>query len=76
MAIERAQVIHDLQRRVKEMDVLTRVAQGTNFTIKFDDILELIYAQTSQVIKVDDFHVALLDSRIREDALCIFPGKR
>ena len=61
VAIERAQVIRDLQRRVKEMDVLTRVAQGTNFTINFDDILELIYAQTSQVIKVDDFHVALLD---------------
>ncbi len=61
LAIERSQVVVDLERRVQEMNVLTRVAQGTSFTIAFDDVLELIYAQTNQVIRTQDFHVALFD---------------
>ncbi len=63
LAIERAQVVDDLERRVREMNVLTRVAQGTNFTVNFDDILELIYAQTNQVISTRDFFVAIYDTR-------------
>ncbi|MEJ2486309.1 MAG: GAF domain-containing protein [Anaerolineales bacterium] len=58
-AIERAQVMVDKDRRVHEMNVLTRVAKGINVTINFDDILELIYAQTRQVIPVDDFNITL-----------------
>jgi signal transduction histidine kinase len=59
MALERAQVVADLETRVHEMNVLTRVAQGVNITLAFDDILELIYAQTRQVISLDDFHILL-----------------
>ncbi len=62
LAVERAQVISDLERRVHEMRVLTRVSQGINITLAFDDMLELIYAQTSQVIKVKDFRITLRDS--------------
>ncbi len=62
LAIERAQVVADLERRVREMDVLTRVSQGINFTIAFDDILELIYAQTNQIIPTKDFRITLYDS--------------
>jgi signal transduction histidine kinase len=61
LAVERAQVVVDLERRVREMNVLTRVAQGTNFTVAFDDILELLYTQTNQVIPARDFCVALYD---------------
>ena len=61
VGIERAQVVADLERRVREMNVLTRVAQGANFTVAFDDILELIYAQTSQVIPTRDFRIVLFD---------------
>jgi GAF domain-containing protein len=59
VAIERAQVLEDKDRRVHELDVLTRVAQGVNITLAFDDILELIYAQTSQVIPVSDLNITL-----------------
>jgi signal transduction histidine kinase len=65
LAIERAQVVFDLERRVQEMNVLTRVVQGTSFTIAFDDVLELIYAQTNQVIPTQDFHVTLFDQSIQ-----------
>jgi signal transduction histidine kinase len=61
LAVERAQVVADLERRVREMNVLTRVAQGTSFTVTFDDILELISAQTSQILPARDFRVTLRD---------------
>ncbi len=61
VAIERAQVVFDLQRRVHEMNVLGRVAQGVNVTLNFDDILELIYAQTTQVLNAQHFRVTLYD---------------
>ena len=62
LAVERAQVVGDLERRIHEMNVLTRVSQGINVTLAFDDILELIYAQTSQVISGRDFRITLCDN--------------
>jgi signal transduction histidine kinase len=59
LAIERAQVVADLERRVQEMNVLTRVAQGINVTLIFDDILELIYAQVNRLIPTRDFWIML-----------------
>ncbi len=59
VAVERAQVVSNLERRVREMNVLARVAQGVNVTVVYDDILELIYAQTDQILPVDDFNITL-----------------
>lgn len=59
VALERAQVIFSLERRVREMNILSRVAQGVNVTVNFDDILELIYAQTTQAIPTKDFYITL-----------------
>ena len=62
IAIERAQMIVGLQQRVRDMDVLSRVAQGVNITPNIDDILELVYTQASQAISCDDFHFTLRNS--------------
>ncbi len=59
VAIERAQVLSNMERRVHELNVLARIAQGINITLSFDDILELIYAQTAQIIPGADFHLTL-----------------
>ncbi len=59
VAIERAQTISDLERRVQEMNTLARVSQGVNITLSFDDVLELIYAQTLQIVPASDFHITL-----------------
>lgn len=59
VAVERVQVMADIDRREHEMNVLTRVAQGVNITLDFDNILELLYAQTRQVITLDDFNITL-----------------
>lgn len=62
MAVERAQVVDDLEQRVTEMNVLIRVAQGVNITLSFDDILELIYAQTTRLVPTRDFWIMLYDA--------------
>jgi len=62
LALERAQVVDDLERRVTEMNVLIRVAQGVNITLRFDDILELIYAQSNRLVPARDFWIMLYDA--------------
>ncbi|HUF38870.1 MAG TPA: GAF domain-containing protein [Anaerolineales bacterium] len=61
LAVERARIVADLQRRVHEMNVLGRVAQGINVTLNFDDILELIYAQTVLIAPAVHFRITLYD---------------
>ena len=59
VAISRVQTVVNLERRVQEMNTLTRVSQGVNVTLTFDDILELIFAQTTQIIPASYFHITL-----------------
>ena len=61
VAIERVQTVAHLERRILEMNALTRVSQGVNVTLTFDDVLELIYAQTAQIIPTSHFHITLYD---------------
>jgi signal transduction histidine kinase len=59
VAIARVQTVVDLERRVQEMNALTRVSQGVNVTLTFDDVLELIYAQATQILPSTLFHITL-----------------
>ncbi len=59
VAIARVQTVVDLNRRVQEMNALTRVSQGVNVTLTFDDVLELIFTQASQIIPSSLFHITL-----------------
>lgn len=59
IGIERVQTVADLERRILETDALVRVSQGVNITLTFDDVLELIYAQTSQIIPITHLHITL-----------------
>jgi len=61
VALERAQIVTNMERRVHEMNALSRVAQGINITLNFDDVQELIYAQTAQIIPSSDFHLTLFN---------------
>ena len=62
LAIERAQVVGNMENRVLQMNVLTRIAQGVNITLYLDDILELVYAQTTQIITAQHFYIMLYDN--------------
>ena len=63
LALERAVVFDDLERRVSELNALSRISQAVNFTQDPDDILELIYTQTSRVIDTRNFYIALADHK-------------
>ena len=66
LAVERAQVVDDLERRMRVQDVLSQVSRALNFAIDFDTLLELIYAQTSRVIDAPNFYIALRDPNTDE----------
>ncbi len=65
LAVERAQVIGDLERRVRELDVLSQVSQAVNFTTDPDVLLELIYAQTSKLIDTTNFYIIMHNADAR-----------
>lgn len=63
LAIERAQVVSDLERRIVELNVLSQVSQAVNFTLSFEDLLELVYMQASKVVDTTHFGIVLYDDR-------------
>jgi len=63
LALERAVILDDLERRVSELNALSRISQAVNFTQDPDDILELIYTQTSRVLDTRNFYIALADPK-------------
>lgn len=66
IAVERSRVIDSLEQRVRELDVLSQVGQAVNFTIELDDLLELIYAQTSKLVDVPCFYIALYEAEAQQ----------
>jgi signal transduction histidine kinase len=58
-ALEKERLLSDLERRVAEVDVLRWVGQAVNFAMDVDDLMELIYAQTSRVLDTSNFYIAL-----------------
>jgi len=59
VALEKAQLFTDLERKMREADVLRWIGQAVNFTMDVDDLMELIYAQTSRVLDTSHFYIAL-----------------
>ncbi|MBI5082018.1 MAG: GAF domain-containing protein [Chloroflexi bacterium] len=66
LAIERAQAVATLEKRLNELNVLSQVSQAINFSVSFDDLLELVYAQTGRVLDVSNFSIVLHQPRARK----------
>lgn len=62
IAVERAQVVESLERRVRELDILSQVSQAVNFTIQYDDLLELISAQAGKLVDAPHFYIVLRET--------------
>ncbi|MDY7080372.1 MAG: GAF domain-containing protein [Chloroflexota bacterium] len=65
VALEKARLFSDLERRMTEVDVLRWVGQAVNFAMDVDDLIELIYAQTSRVLDTGNFYIALYNPEKR-----------
>ncbi|MEM6284269.1 MAG: GAF domain-containing protein, partial [Chloroflexota bacterium] len=61
-SVERSRMVASLERRVNELDVLSQVSQAVNFAVEFDDLLELISAQTQKLIEATHFYITLRDT--------------
>ena len=62
IGLERANVIRRLESRVAELDVISQFSQALNFTIDFDDLLELVYTNYERLLAIDDLFISLRDS--------------
>lgn len=78
IGVERVQTVADLERRILETDALVRVSQGVNVTLTFDDVLELINAQTAQIIPLTHFHITLHNKENKFDyyGFCVEDNER
>jgi len=59
VALDKARLFTNLERRMVEVDALRLIGQAVNFTMDVDDLMELIYAQTSRVLDTRNFYIAL-----------------
>ena len=60
-ALEKAAAMVVMDNRIREINLLTRIAQGVNVTLSQDDMFELVFTQATQIIPADDFEVFLQD---------------
>ncbi|GAB4469168.1 MAG: GAF domain-containing protein [Anaerolineales bacterium] len=51
----------EVNQKLQQMETLNRLAQGINVTLHYDDLLELIYAQSMNVIPLTDFWLTNYD---------------
>lgn len=61
IALERVNVIRRLESRVTELNMLSHFSQALNFTIEFDDLLELVATNSQRLLDVHDFRITLLN---------------
>jgi signal transduction histidine kinase len=66
IAVERAQTVESLERRVRELNVLSHVSQTANFTGDMDTLLELISSDTLKLIEASHVYIALRDPAMNE----------
>ncbi|UCD43050.1 MAG: GAF domain-containing protein, partial [Chloroflexota bacterium] len=56
-----SQVVTTLERRVHEMDTITKVAEGINQKSAFDELLDMFYSETKSLVPTADFRITLKD---------------
>ncbi len=61
IGLERANVVRRLENRVAELDLLSQYSQHLNFTIDFDDLLELAFINYQRLLNLDNFVVSWRD---------------
>ena len=65
ITIERNAVVENLETRAQEMEVLNAISEGVNLTLELNDILELLYFQTTKIIPASEFVIQLYDQDIQ-----------
>jgi len=61
IAINNARLFQERGRRIEELATFNEIGQALNAVSKHDDLLELIYRQTSRLLDTNNFYMALYD---------------
>lgn len=56
----------ETNQKLRQMDSLIRLSQGINITLHFDDLLELIFAQTANIIPLTDYWLTVVDEKTQK----------
>ena len=72
IAIENARLLGDLEQQVVRLDVLRQISEAVDLRQDLADLLDLIYRQTSRVLEVDNFYVALYDPARQEFEMAFY----
>ncbi len=66
LALERTQIVEDLESRFRIQDVLSQVSRALSYAIDLDTLMELLYAQTSRVIEADIFAISIVEESFNQ----------
>ena len=60
VALDNARLLTERKRRIAQLGVLNQISQAISATLRFDQLLDLIYWQVSRVMDTTNFYIALL----------------
>jgi diguanylate cyclase (GGDEF)-like protein len=59
VALDNARLLAERERRIAQLGVLNQISQAISATLRFDQLLDLIYWQVSRVMDTSNFYIAL-----------------
>ena len=59
VALDNARLLAERERRIAQLGVLNQISQAISATLRFDQLLDLIYWQVSRVMDTANFYIAL-----------------
>src|SRR5262249_23482084 len=63
IAINNARMFQERGRRIEELATFNEIGQALNAVTRHDELIELIYRQTSRLLNTTNFYMALYDER-------------
>ncbi len=60
-AYQNASLFQERQQRIEQLNVLNQMAQAISATLELDELLEVVYQQTSRLVDTTNFFIALYD---------------
>lgn len=65
-AIANARLFSEREQSIQRLNTLNNIGQALSSTVRFDDLLRVIYEQTGKLVKTENFYLALYDERNKE----------
>lgn len=62
-AVENARAYSELERKLTELSVFNEIGRALTSTLKFDELMNVLYKQASRIMDTESFYVALYDEK-------------